>query len=189
MKILITLLLAIFISSQAYAQDSYKDILDYEIPEGTVSLCKEKHSSGYNWRNGEWVEANYDTAEYIIKKIAYKDIDKSDISKSFDCKKIDDKINDIANDIYVFADKLHRCYSVREFGKELMTVHYQICKEWYFDNKLYSVNCYSMGEKTVTFVPNGLFVRRHIYADVTSKPNKDYKDSMVLSHGVCATIN
>jgi hypothetical protein len=183
MKILIGFLLTLFISSQAYAQDSYKDILDYEVPEGTVSLCKEKHASGYNWENGKWVSVNYGTDEYIIKKIAYKDIDKVE-GETFDCKKIDDEINN-----FDFGKTLHRCYSVREFGEELMSFHYQMCNEWYFKNKIQSVNCSSMGEKTVTFVPNGLFVRRHIYADVNSNPNKDYKDSMMLSHGVCATIN
>ena len=183
MKILITLLLALFISSHAYAQDSYKDILDYEVPEGTVSLCKEKHSSGYNWENGKWIKANYDTNEYIIKKIAYTDIDKVE-GKTFDCKKIDDEIND-----FRFGEILHRCYSVKEFGEELRTFNYKMCEEWYFKNEIKSVSCYSAGEKIITFIPNGLFVKKNIYEDVSSNPHKDYKDSMVLSHGLCATIN
>jgi len=180
MKILIGFLLALFISGQAYAQDSYKDILDYEIPEGTVSLCKEKHSSGYNWVNGEWVLTNFKPEELIVKKIPYKDIDKE--AWGSDCAQIDDKVNNVT---YV-----SRCYSIKKFGEEDTEYNTRLCTEEYLsDKKLNSIFCdFSWGD-TMYFLPNGLFIRTFLLPNLKSNPKRDKKDSMTLSHGLCAIIN
>ena len=189
MKQLLFIITLLF-SFNTMAQDSYKDILDYEVPEGTVSLCKEKHSSGYNWENGEWVPVNYDTNEYIIKKIPYEDI------ATFTHLKLCRDINQIENTISSGINRVNRCYTVKKFSEEPSLIRANKCVEsyWYDEggNKgtLNSITCKSLfGIKEISFLPNGLFINEYLALDLDSNPEDGIKDSMVLSHGMCGTIN
>ena len=188
MKQLLFIITLLF-SFNTIAQDSYKDILDYEVPEGTVSLCKEKHSSGYNWVNGAWVPVNYGVVDYIIKKIPYEDI------ASFTIFKLCKDINQIENTISSGINRVNRCYSVQEFGEEPSLINANICVESYWydegDNKgtLNTVTCKSLfNTQEISFLPNGLFVNRYLALDLDGNPEDDKKDSMGTSHGVCGTI-
>ena len=167
-------IITLLFSFNTIAQDSYKDIKDYEVPIGTVSLCKEKDSTGYNWKNREWVKTNYKPEELIIRKIPYKDIDKSEPYMNA-CADIDNKKN------------IYRCYSVKSFGEEDSWSNNRLCREQSYDNKLLSVVCEFWWGTTTRFLPNGLFVRTHLIPDLDSEIDK--KDSMMLSHGLCGTIN
>ena len=188
MKILIGFLLTLFISSQAYAQDSYKDILDYEVPEGTVTLCKEKHSSGYNWENGEWIDVNYQLETYIIKKLHYKDINNNDVCR-YGINEKESIEKDV--DIESFFDNanVNRCYSIKSFGEEEDYTDFNVCSEHYDKNKLTRIFCRPLLFSEMAFNINGLFVRRHWEVDLNKKPKNDYKSSIQTSHGVCGKIN
>ena len=161
-------------SFNTIAQDDYKDIKDYEVPIGTVSLCKEKESTGFNWENREWVKTNYKPEELIIKKLPYKDIDKSEPYMNA-CADIDNKKN------------IYRCYSVKSFGEEDSWSKNRLCREVYYEKELSAVACEFWWGTETRFLPNGLFVRTHLIPNLESEV--DEKDSMMLSHGMCATIN
>ena len=82
---------------------------------------------------------------------------------------------------------IYRCYSVKSFGEEDSWSNNRLCREQSYDNKLLSVVCEFWWGTTTRFLPNGLFVRTHLIPDLDSEIDK--KDSMMLSHGLCGTIN
>tara|TARA_R110002012_G_C11365234_1_gene581344 strand:+ start:116 stop:634 length:519 start_codon:yes stop_codon:yes gene_type:complete len=171
------------------AQDSYKDILDYEVPEGTVSLCKEKHSSGYNWVNGEWIDVNYQLETYIIKKLHYKDINNNDvcrygINENESIEKVETFESLLGEAAYI-----KRCYSIKSLGEEENYTNFNVCSEHYNKNELTHIFCRPLLHSDMAFNINGLFVLRHWEPDLNKNPKNDYKSSIQTSHGVCGTIN
>jgi hypothetical protein len=179
MKQLLFIITLLF-SFNTIAQDGYKGVLDFEVPEGTVSLCKEKNSTGYNWENGEWVLQNFKPEEFIVKKVPYKNINKEKNVFLSPCSEIDDQGN--------YPSNVRRCYNIRNFGEEEKSYSDRICREYYADQKLYRIECaYHIGT-TFNFLPNGLFVNTYLVFNL-GKEEERKKDSMMLSHGLCATIN
>jgi hypothetical protein len=76
------------------------------------------------------------------------------------------------------------CYLVKEFGRETLPTHGEMCYETFQNKTLESISC-----KKITFLPNGSFIELPWHADIDSKPKNDYKDSLILSIGSCTTLS
>ena len=124
---------------------------------------------------------NYKVEEFIVKKIPYKNINSTDKTWLNACHEIDDQRN--------FPANVSRCYSVKTFGEEDRSYQDRICREYYSDQKLYKIDCNKKIGSTLTFLPNGLFVHTYLFLSLDSNPEDGKKDSMMLSHGLCGTIN
>lgn len=188
MRKLLLLLFLFTLSSNALAKDDYADMQDHEIPSGNVSLCKETDAIGFNWEDGKWIKSNYKPAEFVIKKIPYKDIDKDGLIL---CRKIDETKNKLTSTCcadVMLTEEINRCYAIRDFGAEVNMFDYTICKETYHNKILENVICKK--DVHIEFLPNGLFFKRsNMILDLRKNPEGNYKDSIVISHGICASVN
>ena len=161
-------------------------------PTALNAVCIEEQASGFNWKGGRWQPAKYQSDEKLhIRRLTPEEVSK-DAAETFDrpisCLNMDLKT---AHDVSGFGEtgKLARraCYSIKEFGKEaLLMISAELCTEIFNNTVLEKVEC-----KSMHFSPNGLFIRLPWYQamNTSSKPQNDYKDSLVIAVGKCSVLD
>ena len=173
------ILIALLLSSAFYASAQNIDGLNGLKP--FTSLCIEDNAVGFNWRNGQWVNAVFAKGDKIIfEKIDYQKADSSNnfMEKPLLCSQ--PKAHPVPNNFQLIT----ACYSIRKFGDAKSMLNMNDCYESYKDGVLTGIQCKSEGH----FLPNGPFVKlpSHVSMDLS---NKSEKDSVVVSVGKCAAIS
>ena len=194
------LLLPLFVSLILMSSYSNAEITSFD--ERFTLLCEIEDSTGFNWSNGNWHQANFKAGKkYIIKK---QDDEKSEDAEDYDYAKVKNTFCTFGQEeVSEGASYIHRdgCYMIKEFGEESSGFNSTLCREtWDKDGrslKLDTVGC-SWGNPTMSFKPNGLI---HVFSKSSLESNPkgyvdngvtiippDYKDSMYVAFGRCSTI-
>jgi len=173
---------------------SYSNVAIAEITDETDyynAICIADQTIGYNWENGDWKSGSYAPDKYIVQKLELEDQKAIEnigrTTKSYPCF-YDRNWKSIPSE---WGDEfiISGCYNVRKAGSEFYASVSQTCSEtWKKDSEtdtksLKSVNC-----EHFKFRPNGWFHKSRIHNHTENKPEKDYKDSLLLTVGKCSTL-
>jgi hypothetical protein len=141
------------------------------------ALCIQDAATGFNWESGKWKQANFKAGDrFIVSKLTRDEILKLE---SASCSPAN-----VPDEFFGFRS-VSACYTIKEFGEEsIKYVDGEMCEELYTGDVLSGVRC-----KQMSFLPNGDFIKLPWHSDIRRKPPKDYKDSLVLSIGVCSKIS
>ena len=149
------------------------------------SICIEKEGTGFNWKNGEWVNTNFVSNTYVARKI-FPDELQADHNPDGCAEMLRKKpfgSNGWAS--------VQACYHFGELGEDGVSFW---CWENYEqkaeDNNtlaLSRVDCNFFGID-ISFEPDGPFIYSSTHAIVTRHPEDNYKDSLKISHGLCSKI-
>lgn len=143
-------------------------------------LCIEDHSTGYNWRDGKWTPANYNTDQLLITDVS----DDPELAGA----------NCIAEDQVVSpwgSVSAKRCFNLAAIGEPRSSSGTSRCTAWYDKDdtdKIDSVSCEGAWED-YTFTPNGEFIMSRTYSAPLSLPtDAENRDSLVLAIGKCSVV-
>ena len=166
-KIIFTYL--ILISVSMFASDVTKS------SQGFVSICIDKSAVGYSWKGKEWSQTNFINSKKIIKKITSDWYCKNeDVNKQL--------TESTSKDLYVES-----CYAI-----DNMYLANRCTETWIRTSntmaKLVSFSCDSPHGTKIRFELEGNFIASHISPKFFNEPNRDYYDSIYISHGKCTTI-
>jgi hypothetical protein len=145
------------------------------------SLCVREKETGFNWKNGDWVQANFSPGKQILVQKIDVDAakDKAPLTENMFQPCRPEESRDLKVVIHTTA-----CYVVKEIGTPTTILNVQMCTERFnYKHALQDVRC-----EQVTFQPDGGFIERPLYVDVDLHPPKDYKDSLALAVGRCTRI-
>ena len=195
------LLLLLFVSLILTSSYSNAEITSYD--ERFTLLCEIEDSTGFNWSNGNWHQANFIGGQkYIIKK---QDDEKSRDAEDYDDSEVKNMFCTFEQEEeYENASSIHRdaCYMIKKFGEESHAMNSKLCRETWDkvgqgSLKLDTVGC-TWGYPQMSFKPNGLI---HVFNSGSLESNPegfidngvtiippDYKDSMYIAFGRCSTI-
>ena len=145
-----------------------------------TSRCSETEATGFNWENGKWVQVNFAPATLLVHKF--------DPARHGGETNICDSLE--PDDPLVMSEfaTLPGCYSFGDANEDPL---FEWCEEFYdrIDSqwRLNSVNCPLIGRQ-LSFKPDGAFVYVINAANLSDKPEDDYKDSLKLSQGRCRRV-
>ena len=154
-------------------------------------LCIADDGTGFNWRNGGWVQTRFITPKYIVTKVeipaSWEQAEADDNEWAyFSCNSNDEEY---INDTFM---AYNACLKVQRIGDEWPAYHQ--CTEYHskMDNGLakWIVSFACNRQRTGTFFmkPNGHFHMSIMHGDLAPEPEDDYKDSLVIYVGKCASI-
>ena len=151
------------------------------------AMCIAEDSVGFNWKNNQWNFTKFYPNKYIVQKIKVEQYKPGkDFPRSGFC------INTIgANEPFIDEKRkmkyVYGCYNIRRHGDEFYGTSSKKCMETWKKHrkgyKLISVDC-----EKFKLNPNGLFQSSRIPEDVSSNPDNDYKDSILVDHGTCSVL-
>ena len=171
---------------------SVDNFFDGELSFGPISVCSEKDSVGYRWRNNDWEKGNFELSTYIIHKKEHRKITNKNfeychtgLKNKYEEDKDYTAYMGFSGDGTVEVKVLKRCFSIIERENKLHEIDppIEFCKEIrnHKTNELLRISC-----KSFTFEPNGNFIKRQIHTNL--KSNAEYKDSLYISHGNCTSL-
>ncbi|MBQ0945136.1 hypothetical protein KAK07_17495 [Ideonella sp. 4Y16] len=144
------------------------------------ALCVAEKSTGFNWKSGQWVQANFKAErKLIVQKL---DLDKYRTKPAHErplaCS--DDAMNSYDSKVLSKG-----CYLIKEMGSPTFIMFdSEVCIEAQVGDRLQSVQC-----KKLTFNPDGAFIEYPWHSDISPKPKDDYKDSLIVSVGTCSRLS
>ena len=144
------------------------------------ALCVTDESTGFNWKDGDWVKANFkaDKKVLVIKIDMAENNAKPKNERQLRCEAergFDEGFGSVINSA---------CYLVKEMGHKPLPYDAGMCAESFNEGVLKSIEC-----DHFTFLPDGAFVQYSNSEDVSRFPKDDYKDSIYVSVGKCNKIN
>jgi hypothetical protein len=143
--------------------------------------CTEVEATGFNWVKGKWTRVNFTPDSLLVQKF--------DPSRHAGAVSICDSIKPDDPIVLDSFATLSGCYAADSPDEKPL---FEWCHEFYDKAdgfwRLDSVDCPWIGRK-LTFRPDGAFVYSMIAADLSDKPDDDYKDSLKISHGRCRIVN
>lgn len=156
-------------------------------------LCIADQGTGFNWRDGAWVHTRFVEPKYVVTKINFPD--------SWEEAKREENTGVYLACTLAFSSEeeyaleslksFNACLKIQEIGDELAT-HFP-CKEIHFKIEegvaKWRVE-FSCGNRSRAFHmrPNGHFHMSRIHGQLAPEPKDDYKDSLVIYVGKCASI-
>jgi len=142
--------------------------------QGFVSICIQESAVGYSWKGKKWVQKNFTNSKEIIKKITNdKYCENEDVKKQLS--------NSTSKEMYTQS-----CY---EIDKMKVKDCYETWIRTSSDTaKLVHVSCETGYGKEISFELEGNFIESYTSPRFFNEPNRDYYDSMYISHGQCTTI-
>lgn len=144
------------------------------------ALCVSEKSTGFNWKSGQWVQANFRPDRKLL-------VQKLDLPKYMDRPMQERPISCTAeamqaSDLFGFSKG---CYLIKDMGSPTnMFFDSEVCTEIVDSDKLRMVQC-----KKLTFHPDGGYIELPWHSDISLKPKEDYKDSLILSVGTCSRLS
>ncbi len=161
------LLLTLFLISAAHAEE-------VQDPETRFALlCAEDVSTGFNWVDGAWKQANFRVKQHLLKKV--------DPALHPECGIAKNDTNDLGGIVVGQG-----CYEFNEVGQKTEA---QACNENWSKSgtllRLTKVHCYGLANVDVGL--NGVFVVTRVYA--YDDAQTDRRDSLALSVGKCSFVN
>ncbi len=150
---------------------------------GYSVICVEEKSTGFNWENKNWVQANFKPETYIVSRVPadkYRTLVEARANNVYLCED-----NSSEYQKYEKIEFINACYSVTKIGQQPTFLDTNMCSELWESKKLISVHCNKHSSK-LTFRPTGNFIKQPWHTDLSSDvPNKD---SLTLSVGKCTSI-
>jgi hypothetical protein len=163
-------------SGAAHAQELPTAVAPY------ATRCVEEAGTGFNWKDGRWILTNFNKETLTITKFN-EALHKDDVNL---CDFDKPPSEDFALDDF---GSLNACYSISTGNADRM---FDWCEEYYDKTNgvwvLNSAHCSGGITPEISFKPDGAFVFAMTSALLSDKPKDDYKDSLKLSHGRCATV-
>lgn len=181
-RVLVVGLAAVLIPAMAAAQTEPAPLADF------TSLCEETASTGFNWKNGTWVQVNFKPEKYIVRKVSNAE-DRPKLEQyEYDGCQYSKRGNDLNVDSAVA--QYDGCYGVANVGEK---PSFEWCRETYgqVGGAWVVLNITCSGSTNFYFAPDALFYRSSLHGDVTLKPISPLladKPSLALSHGKCTVI-
>lgn len=147
-------------------------------------LCLEEKATGFNWRNGEWVQVEFLLDKYVISK-------KNEGHPSYGACAERIIANDGSFDLAPLGTDYtarYGCYEVKKLGEEALFLN--DCVETFnrAGDKLLAVTC--DGETSYRAIVDGEFFHKRTYAGGSLLwRGMSQKDSLVMSIGKCSSID
>ena len=150
---------------------------------GYSVICVEEKSTGFNWQNKSWVQANFKEETYIVSRIPVEKYRTFVEARANDVYLCDDRSNE--NSKYEKTEFINECYSVTRIGQKPTVLDSNMCSEVWESKRLVSVHCNKHSSKLI-FQPTGNFIKQPWHSDLLS--DEQNKDSLALSVGKCTSI-
>jgi hypothetical protein len=143
-----------------------------------TALCVESGSTGFNWRDGNWVNSDYNLDQYIVQDVSN---DPELVSLCIPTEKV---VNQWGT---AYAD---RCFNLSVVGEEKSSYDTTQCRVIYDEGgDTTVVMCDQSRYSNFKFEPTGEFVLTRTYGVPDSdRAPSDQRDSLVLSVGKCSVI-
>lgn len=143
------------------------------------AICAREKATGFNWKAGAWTQSNFvPDRKLLVQKIDFAaNLNKPPMERLLLCSPPE------STDL-LFSTVTQACYVIRQFGKQQLPSDGEMCVESFEGKKLKSITC-----RRLTFLPDGPFIELPWHMEVDPAPKDDYKDSLVLSVGTCATLS
>lgn len=141
-------------------------------------LCVEEGSTGFNWRNGDWVQTNYHLDQFIMK----------DVSEDPELGTFCSPEPPVEDEYGVIKGK--RCFNQADVGEEPGVFGTSHCRVYYKPDMttVRTVYCEG-GYAEINFEAPGEFVLTRTYSAPDGAMTKsDQRDSLVISVGKCSVI-
>lgn len=141
-------------------------------------LCVENSSAGFNWREGEWVNAEYKPEQYIVQDVT------GDPVLGEYCQPTPPKAG-----MYGVVTGT-RCFNQSTVGEEKSVFATTSCRIVYKPDMTTIKTAYCEGGYAeIKFEPTGEFVMTRTYAAPDSEHTAvAQRDSLVLSVGKCSVV-
>jgi hypothetical protein len=141
-------------------------------------LCAESGSTGFNWREGKWVNSDYNLERYIVQ-----DVTDDPVLGEY-CQ----PTPPTAGDYGVVTGT--RCFNQSSVGEVKSVFATTTCRIYYKTDMTTITTAYCEGGYAeIKFEPTGEFVMSRTYAAPDSdKTAVDQRDSLVLSVGKCSVV-
>jgi hypothetical protein len=144
-------------------------------------VCAEYESVGFDWRQGQWVKADFKGEAYSVRKVdrlLYKDMKTKQSNQMMFC----DAEKEAKPSQYFDGgtEMRYACYSITELGSSPWFLSYGMCLETYKNGSLDSVTCGDHLNYALSV--GGQFIKGPGSLNVG---NGKKKDSLVLSVGSC----
>lgn len=171
---IICALAGLYAASPAFAQDAPQPLANF------TSLCEEDAGTGFNWRNGEWVLADFVREKLTARKVTLAEA--SSNSDAINLCKSNQKPADAQHDEFAF---FWGCYGLA-LGDDDQSFTW--CSEFHERSesgwRVDRIACAdSLAFPQFFFVPNGNFIFAFIEGDVSIGAKKG---SLKVSHGSCS---
>lgn len=144
-------------------------------------ICNGEQSTGFNWKDGDWVKANFKPSQYVI-------------SKNSDNKCLE-PLGNSQNTVFE-TSKFHSrsvCLNVRGFGEKYSAYLSEVCDEYYSQSKNedweITISCRRGIHGDIKLSPDGRFHASSLHSNLGDKPKGDYKDSLSVDVGRCAVVS
>ena len=183
-------LLFLFSSSSVVFGDSLQDGWEEKakslgipmIPDAAVIMCEPESQTGFNWKNGTWVDAKFKERKRLFKKLP--------LTKN-NCPY--DNVEPEDNDLSKNLPKRKVCIATYLFGETPNKIG-NVCEEYYtkYNGQWISqIVCAGKGLRNpkAAISPNGLYHLATLNFNLLPNPPDDYKDSQYIEWGKCATIS
>ena len=148
------------------------------VPSRYTILCQGEKSVGFNWRNGDWEQAQFKPESYLIQKT-----EKSSLLCIADL---------LPPQVDSFRTVKKVCLNIRKLGEDPASGLPTTCTETHY--KAYGefpaeewIDC-DVGLHHISFRRNGWFHAGSIQGDLSDKPKNDYKDSLYVTVGKCTQL-
>ena len=150
-----------------------------------TSLCVEDAATGFDWRNGEWKAGRYHPKlKYMVQKIPESQYRNPPQSPNVPHVLCEPRVGADLNGYKISFG----CYNIRESGEKLFPPNSVMCSEQWIKGELRTISC-KEAQRPFFFVPDGNFIAYPWHADISIKPENNYKDSLAISVGRCSTVN
>ena len=151
-------------------------------------LCVADMSTGFNWKNGNWVPVRFKEKRYIVSKIdPPKSLnlasERGEIMAFVECTLPQKDTEEL------ILDNFHHfpaCLKIQILGED--RPNFLDCWETHIKDEEEKWSTKISCGNEFAFSPNGHFHSSIFHDNVDSKPKNDYKDSLSISVGKCGSI-
>lgn len=153
--------------------------LSYSQSVGSLkTICVREKATGFNWRDGAWVQANFKPGQQIL--VQRLDLQ---VYASKPLKERPMLCNDEPSQQFGTITWSKGCYLIKDMGSPTYMFNAEMCTEMFEDKVLATIQC-----KRFTFHPDGAFIEFPWHVDIDPKPKGGSKDSLVLAVGTCSRL-
>lgn len=149
-----------------------------------TSLCAADLSTGFNWRDGRWVQQNFYTEQFLVRKIAVDD--PMALACATEMAADGQSPEPVKSGAYSSAVG---CYAVYDVGSEPTPGTVMRCEELILeDGTINSADCKYDIFTYLRFETSGNFVITRTHAAFWGTRQDGSRDSMALTVGKCSLI-
>ena len=180
-RLITSVLVTLFICGAAMAENG-------ERLSKLKQLCVTDQTTGFNWRKGTWVRTRFVEEKFIVSKVeppSRDDIsEETTLAYAYCTAKFLDQREYIHDRIKFY----NSCLKIQDLGSK--TPRYAGCTEVHIrkdDSNKWDVT-FQCGTKNFYMQPNGHFHKGMIHGQLEPDPKDDYKDSLGIEVGKCASV-